>query len=111
MDRTHLDPSQQQNSGVDGDIQCGSPSQHKDPHLLSPSTPRIPTGGHTGSQHSPVHGMVGPSQPNSSYNWRGFQNPIGQFYHDPNAPDDRWGPWGVNGPGINQGSVFGICAS
>ena len=105
LDRTHLDPSKQHTSGAElGDVQCGSPVQHIDPRLLSPSALGLPPGGHSGSQHSPVHGMVGPSQPNTSYNWRSFQNPIGQYYHDPNTVDDRWAHWGASAAAANQGT-------
>ena len=100
MDRTHLDPSQQHTSVADGDVQCGSPGQHVDPRHLSPSALGLQPGG---SQHSPGHVIGGPNQPNNSYSWRSFQNPIGQFYHDPNAVDDRWSHWGANGPAGNQG--------
>ena len=103
MDRTHLDPNQQHTTGLDGDVPCGSPGSHMDPRILSPAALGLPPGVHSGSQHSPVHGMVPPNQPNPSYNWRSFQNPIGQYYHDPNAVDDRWAHWGATGAVPNQG--------
>ena len=96
MERTHLDPSQHQNSAVDGSVRGNSPglhTGHTDPNLMSQGAIGLHTGGHTGSQHSPAA---------NSYNWRSFQNPIGKIYHDPNPTDDRWGAWGA---GANQGNV------
>ena len=105
MERTHFDASQKHLSTVDGDVQGGSNlGQNIDPRHLSPSALGLPQGPHGGSQHSPGHGMAGPSQPSTSYNWRSFQNPIGQMYHDPNAVEDRWIQWqGASATG-NQGA-------
>ena len=105
MERAHLDPSQHQNSVVDGSVRGNSPglhTVHTDPNLMSQGTIGLHTGGHAGSQHSPAQGLAGSAQPANSYNWRSFQNPIGKIYHDPNPTDDRWGAWGA---GENQGNV------